>query len=130
MHHVTFQDTMVDETCALCKQPAKQRCGGCQVTYYCSRDHQRLDWKTHRSRCKPFKVRSVCKSIMTKEYLKCVVIQSYIYIYVISEKSCILNIPWISYIFPQYNENTYRLISPTAYSNSNFQQAYTCILNN
>ncbi|XP_069705567.1 SET domain-containing protein SmydA-8 [Periplaneta americana] len=44
------------ETCAVCRQPAQQRCGGCHVTYYCCRDHQRLDWKGHRDRCKPFKV--------------------------------------------------------------------------
>ncbi|KAJ4438510.1 hypothetical protein ANN_14455 [Periplaneta americana] len=43
------------ETCAVCRQPAQQRCGGCHVTYYCCRDHQRLDWKGHRERCKPFK---------------------------------------------------------------------------
>lgn len=47
---------MVAETCAVCTQPAKQRCGGCHVTYYCCRDHQRVDWKGHRSQCKPFKV--------------------------------------------------------------------------
>ncbi|KAJ9593991.1 hypothetical protein L9F63_014586, partial [Diploptera punctata] len=44
------------EYCAVCTQPAKQRCGGCHVIYYCSRDHQRLDWKGHRNRCKPFKI--------------------------------------------------------------------------
>ncbi|XP_063227189.1 SET domain-containing protein SmydA-8-like isoform X2 [Bacillus rossius redtenbacheri] len=46
------------ETCAVCTQPANQRCGACHVTYYCSRDHQRTDWKAHRQQCKPlcFKV--------------------------------------------------------------------------
>ncbi|XP_021915499.1 protein msta isoform X2 [Zootermopsis nevadensis] len=47
---------MGPKTCAVCTEPANQRCGGCHVIYYCCRDHQRLDWKGHRSRCKPFKV--------------------------------------------------------------------------
>jgi hypothetical protein len=60
VNYVTFQGTMVAETCAVCTQPAKQRCGGCHVTYYCCRDHQRLDWKRHRNQCKPFKISSTC----------------------------------------------------------------------
>ncbi|XP_066992454.2 SET domain-containing protein SmydA-8 [Anabrus simplex] len=47
---------MGEEKCAVCSQPATQRCGGCHVIYYCSRDHQKSDWKGHRDTCRPFKV--------------------------------------------------------------------------
>nr|CAD7257053.1 unnamed protein product [Timema shepardi] len=43
------------EACAVCMQPANQRCSGCHVIYYCSRDHQKSDWKLHRGKCVPFK---------------------------------------------------------------------------
>lgn len=29
-----------------------QLCGGCKVTWYCSREHQKYDWKYHRDKCK------------------------------------------------------------------------------
>nr|CAD7592758.1 unnamed protein product [Timema genevievae] len=44
------------EACAVCMRPANQRCSGCHVIYYCSRDHQKSDWKLHRGKCVPFKV--------------------------------------------------------------------------
>jgi len=42
--------------CAQCGCAANQRCTGCHVTFYCSRDHQKLHWKVHKSQCCAYKV--------------------------------------------------------------------------
>lgn len=41
--------------CAVCNEPAAQRCKDCQVVYYCSREHQVEDWKRHKKACKAAK---------------------------------------------------------------------------
>nr|CAD7397271.1 unnamed protein product [Timema cristinae] len=61
-----FQDQMEVEACAVCMQPANQRCSGCHVIYYCSRDHQKSDWKLHRGKCVPFKV---CENALLGRHL-------------------------------------------------------------
>ncbi|KAK4160564.1 hypothetical protein QBC43DRAFT_381200 [Cladorrhinum sp. PSN259] len=40
--------------CEVCKKVDSnlQRCAGCSVYYYCSRDHQAADWSTHKPTCK------------------------------------------------------------------------------
>ncbi|KAK4226031.1 hypothetical protein QBC38DRAFT_529641 [Podospora fimiseda] len=40
--------------CEVCKKvdASLQRCAGCSVYYYCSREHQTQDWSTHKSTCK------------------------------------------------------------------------------
>lgn len=48
---------MSDESkCNVCEKPALQKCGGCHSVHYCSREHQKADWKSHKKMCKPFKV--------------------------------------------------------------------------
>ena len=42
--------------CAQCGSAANQRCTGCHVTFYCSREHQKLHWKLHKSQCCAYKV--------------------------------------------------------------------------
>lgn len=42
--------------CSVCDKEATQRCSGCQSVYYCSRDHQRKDWKNHRSACRSYRI--------------------------------------------------------------------------
>ena len=39
--------------CALpsCSEAAKQKCAACKSLGYCSREHQRGDWKTHKKEC-------------------------------------------------------------------------------
>ena len=39
--------------CALpsCSEAAKQKCAACKSLGYCSREHQRSDWKTHKKEC-------------------------------------------------------------------------------
>lgn len=38
--------------CAVCRQGEQTlRCARCQATYYCSKEHQRQDWKIHKISC-------------------------------------------------------------------------------
>lgn len=39
--------------CAVCTQQTHRRCGRCLNIYYCNTEHQRLDWKRHKSECAP-----------------------------------------------------------------------------
>ncbi|XP_056644380.1 uncharacterized protein LOC130450172 isoform X2 [Diorhabda sublineata] len=48
---------MSEETkCQVCRKPASNRCSGCHFVHYCSKEHQKSDWKQHKKYCKPFKV--------------------------------------------------------------------------
>ncbi|KAJ3276707.1 hypothetical protein HK104_003607 [Borealophlyctis nickersoniae] len=38
-------------TCNVCQQPAPQVCSACKSVSYCSKDHQKADWKTHKLSC-------------------------------------------------------------------------------
>ncbi|KAK9885454.1 hypothetical protein WA026_010950 [Henosepilachna vigintioctopunctata] len=48
----------MSQICAICKKAAVQSCSACNSTYYCSKEHQKLHWKTHKSSCAPFKIKS------------------------------------------------------------------------
>jgi len=37
--------------CAVCRKPAKNRCGKCNMAYYCDASCQRADWPTHKVEC-------------------------------------------------------------------------------
>jgi len=52
--------------CAQCGAAANQRCTGCHITFYCSREHQKLHWKLHKSQCCAYKV---CSSPSLGRYL-------------------------------------------------------------
>lgn len=39
--------------CAVCNQQTHRRCGRCLNVYYCNTEHQRQDWKRHKSECAP-----------------------------------------------------------------------------
>lgn len=48
----SFKDSCAN-ACAVCaKSDNLLRCSRCKVTVYCSKDHQKSDWKQHRSFCK------------------------------------------------------------------------------
>lgn len=39
--------------CAVCNQPASHTCSGCKLVNYCSKDHQKIHWKSeHKGNCK------------------------------------------------------------------------------
>jgi len=50
-------DDVEQFVCAQCGGAANQRCTGCHITFYCSREHQKLHWKKHKSSCCAYKVR-------------------------------------------------------------------------
>ncbi|CAH2094328.1 unnamed protein product [Euphydryas editha] len=39
--------------CAVCNQQTHRRCGRCLNVYYCNTEHQKQDWKRHKSVCAP-----------------------------------------------------------------------------
>lgn len=41
------------DICRFCYGSAKFKCGVCKSTYYCSKNCQKLHWKTHKLKCKP-----------------------------------------------------------------------------
>nr|XP_022917616.1 protein msta isoform X1 [Onthophagus taurus] len=50
---------MVNYSCEICKKPSQQNCGQCGLVYYCSKEHQILDWKkSHKKNCLNFKIES------------------------------------------------------------------------
>ena len=46
-------EVISNSTCLQCSKPAETKCSRCKVTYYCSRECQKLNWKQHKSYCKP-----------------------------------------------------------------------------
>ena len=46
----------LDTKCFVCGQTSKARCSGCASVFYCSAEHQRTDWKTHKPKCSPMRV--------------------------------------------------------------------------
>uniref|UniRef100_A0A8D9BF04 Protein msta, isoform A n=1 Tax=Cacopsylla melanoneura TaxID=428564 RepID=A0A8D9BF04_9HEMI len=47
---------MVDNACGFCGEPSSQKCSGCQLVYYCCREHQKKHWSKHKSHCRPMKL--------------------------------------------------------------------------
>ncbi|KAF2026573.1 hypothetical protein EK21DRAFT_73862, partial [Setomelanomma holmii] len=45
---------MNSKPCSTCSGgPAKRRCSRCKAAYYCDKNCQKSDWKTHRNVCEP-----------------------------------------------------------------------------
>ncbi|KAK4326381.1 hypothetical protein Pmani_003097 [Petrolisthes manimaculis] len=42
--------------CGQCGGCASLRCGGCGLVHYCSKDHQKLHWSTHKEECWPVRI--------------------------------------------------------------------------
>jgi len=40
--------------CVVCGRLAKAACSGCKHIFYCTREHQRRDWSSHKENCKAF----------------------------------------------------------------------------
>ncbi|XP_068915824.1 SET domain-containing protein SmydA-8-like [Tenebrio molitor] len=58
---------MAENSCAECQKPADLKCSACKLVAYCSKDHQKKHWKTHKALCRPFEV------VTTKEVGRCLV---------------------------------------------------------
>ncbi|CAG4931167.1 unnamed protein product [Parnassius apollo] len=65
--------------CAVCNQKTHRRCARCLNIYYCNTEHQRQDWRRHKSECVPklpkqgsYKVKDIECSSPTKEELNSV----------------------------------------------------------
>lgn len=43
--------------CAICEKSASLRCAGCRRRFYCSKEHQRDDWTSHKLSCRPWEIR-------------------------------------------------------------------------
>lgn len=37
--------------CVICQKPTLNLCSNCQEVFYCSPEHQAIDWPTHKLRC-------------------------------------------------------------------------------
>ncbi|KAI4456979.1 set and mynd domain containing arthropod-specific member 4 isoform a [Holotrichia oblita] len=55
-----------DSKCEICQKPAPQKCSGCHTVHYCSKEHQKVAWKSHRKVCKPF---MICEDEFLGRYL-------------------------------------------------------------
>ena len=42
--------------CPICKSSSVSRCTACNKVAYCSREHQKADWKAHKRDCQAWKV--------------------------------------------------------------------------
>lgn len=47
-----LQNSNTGELCPFCEQPSRNRCTGCYVTRYCSKECQLAHWKKHKKTCK------------------------------------------------------------------------------
>lgn len=43
-------------SCAICSTPSHQQCVRCQNVFYCSKSHQKQDWKVHKHSCHAVKI--------------------------------------------------------------------------
>ncbi|BES92705.1 MYND finger [Nesidiocoris tenuis] len=46
-----------ESLCLVCTQPASSRCSSCRAASYCSKEHQKQHWKTHKNQCIPYQVK-------------------------------------------------------------------------
>lgn len=47
---------MENNVCKVCNLPALQSCSACNFVYYCSKEHQKIDWSSHKNKCAPYKI--------------------------------------------------------------------------
>ncbi|EOA88138.1 uncharacterized protein SETTUDRAFT_108236 [Exserohilum turcica Et28A] len=50
----SLNGSLTSKPCTTCSgQHARRRCSRCKAAYYCDRNCQKSDWKTHRNICEP-----------------------------------------------------------------------------
>ena len=45
-----------NQKCAVCQSAAVLICSSCSQVRYCSKEHQKVHWPTHKSQCRPYKI--------------------------------------------------------------------------
>ncbi|KAK9693311.1 MYND finger [Popillia japonica] len=58
---------MPENLCGKCGKPAETKCSACKIVYYCCKEHQVEDWKTHKNECK------ACEMIQAEGIGKCLI---------------------------------------------------------
>ncbi|XP_055617021.1 hypoxia-inducible factor prolyl hydroxylase [Toxorhynchites rutilus septentrionalis] len=51
-----------------CSTTGLRRCSRCQVAYYCSQEHQRLDWKLHKLECRSIQQAPQTQAATSQQY--------------------------------------------------------------
>ena len=46
------ENKMADEVCSVCSKEGAKKCSRCKTQFYCSKECQKKDWKTHKSICR------------------------------------------------------------------------------
>lgn len=49
-------DSLKINFCAICGVPASNKCAACSLIVYCSKEHQKAHWKTHKNECVAYEV--------------------------------------------------------------------------
>ncbi len=47
-----YRTTSYTARCQVCSKPSNQICDQCKIIHYCNVDHQKEDWKLHKTYCK------------------------------------------------------------------------------
>lgn len=61
-----MDNSLLEAVCAVCRKAAPFKCTACKTVYYCGVQHQKDDWRRHRSQCRPF---TICESAELGRYL-------------------------------------------------------------
>ena len=52
--------SMFEKSCQTCDLKLNLKaCGGCYAVFYCSNEHQKADWKSHRTSCREMQIASL-----------------------------------------------------------------------
>ncbi len=43
-------------SCVVCQTPAEKKCTGCNAVVYCTKEHQKKHWPTHKKDCKCWRI--------------------------------------------------------------------------
>jgi hypothetical protein len=54
--HLTEMGSLKEQACVVCQSPSAKVCSACHGVAYCSSQHQKQDWKSHKNNCVTYKV--------------------------------------------------------------------------
>lgn len=58
--------------CIVCKKECEMRCSVCQKVYYCSKEHQKENWPSHKQYCKEMSLISPIRPMSTEDKNTCI----------------------------------------------------------